>query len=31
MAGAWDVAKGIGPIFLTDAIEWLFKVRPEDF
>ncbi len=31
VAGAWDTVKAIDPIFLTDALEWLFKVRPEDF
>jgi len=31
IAGAWDIASSIDPIFLTDALEWAFKVRPEDF
>lgn len=31
LAGAWDIASSIDPIFLTDALEWAFKVRPEDF
>ncbi len=31
VAGAWDIASTLDPIFLTDALEWIFKVRPEDY
>ena len=31
VAALWDVASAVDPIFVTDALEWAFNVRPEDF